>query len=232
MFGRPLVEPIDEIPLKDSLKNPYPPGLETLVDDFIDHDFDLQRLIRVIAATRVFGLDSKVSGDRTPLTEELDQHWAAFALSRLRPEQVAGSIIQAASLTAIDADSHILFRMARAFQQGDFIKRYGDVGEDEFYAQGGTISQRLLMMNGELVHERIKDDLVSNAATRILATARDDETVVEATYLAVLSRRPSQEEARYFVGLLAQQEGDRSRKEKQQDLYWALLNSTEFSWNH
>ena len=232
MFGRPLVEPVDEIPLRDTPKNPYPPGLETLVDDFIAHDFDLQRLIRVIAATRVFGLDSKVSGDRTPLNEEHDQHWAAFALSRLRPEQVAGSIIQAASLTAIDSDSHILFRMARAFQQGDFIKRYGDVGEDEFYARGGTISQRLLMMNGELVHERIKDDLVSNAAIRILATARDDETVVEATYLAVLSRRPSQEEARYFVGLLAQQEGDRSRKEKQQDLYWALLNSTEFSWNH
>ena len=231
MFGRPLVEPIDEIPLKDSLKNPYPPGLETLVDDFIDHDFDLQRLIRVIAATRVFGLDSKVSEDRTPLTEKHDQHWAAFALSRLRPEQVAGSIIQAASLTAIDADSHILFRMTRVFQQGDFIKRYGDVGADEFYALGGTISQRLLMMNGKLVHERIKDDLVANAAARILATAPDDEAVVQTTYLAVLSRQPTQEEVQYFAGLLTQK-GDRSRKDKQEDLYWALLNSTEFSWNH
>ena len=87
------------------------------------------------------------------------------------------------------------------------------------------------MMNGELVHKRIKDDLVTNAAARILATARDDETVVEATYLAVLSRRPSQEEIRYFVELFAQ-EGVRSRKEKQEDLYWALLNSTGFSWNH
>ena len=231
MFGRPLVEPIDEIPLKDSLKNPYPPGLETLVDDFITHDFDIQRLIRVIAATRVFGLDSKVSEDRTPLTEKHDQHWAAFALSRLRPEQVAGSIIQAASLTAIDADSHILFRMTRVFQQGDFIKRYGDVGADEFYALGGTISQRLLMMNGKLVHERIKDDLVANAAARILATAPDDEAVVQTTYLAVLSRQPTQEEVQYFAGLLAQK-GDRSRKDKQEDLYWALLNSTEFSWNH
>ena len=231
MFGRPLVDPIDEIPLKDSLKNPYPPGLETLVDDFITHDFDIQRLIRVIAATRVFGLDSKVSEDRTPLTEKHDQHWAAFALSRLRPEQVAGSIIQAASLTAIDADSHILFRLARVFQQGDFIKRYGDVGADEFYALGGTISQRLLMMNGKLVHERIKDDLVANAAARILATAPDDEAVVQTTYLAVLSRQPTQEEVQYFAGLLAQK-GDRSRKDKQEDLYWALLNSTEFSWNH
>ena len=72
---------------------------------------------------------------------------------------------------------------------------------------------------------------MANAAARILATARDDETVVEATYLAVLSRRPSQEEAQYFVGLLAQ-EGARSRKEKQQDLYWALINSTEFRLNH
>ena len=231
MFGRPLVEPIDEIPLKDSLKNPYPPGLETLVDDFITHDFDIQRLIRVIASTRVFGLDSKVSEDRTPLTEKHDQHWAAFALSRLRPEQVAGSIIQAASLTAIDADSHILFRMTRVFQQGDFIKRYGDVGADEFYALGGTISQRLLMMNGKLVHERIKDDLVANAAARILATAPDDEAVVQTTYLAVLSRQPTHEEVQYFAGLLAQK-GDRSRKDKQEDLYWALLNSTEFSWNH
>ena len=231
MFGRPLVDPIDEIPLKDSLEKPYPPGLETLVDDFIAHGFDLHRLIRVIAATRVFGLDSKVSEDHTPLTEKHDQHWAAFALSRLRPEQVAGSIIQAASLTAIDADSHILFRMARVFQQGDFIKRYGDVGADEFYALGGTISQRLLMMNGKLVHERIKDDLVSNSAARILATAPDDEAVVQTTYLAVLSRQPTQEEVQYFVELLAQK-GERSRKDKQEDLYWALLNSTEFSWNH
>ena len=228
MFGRPLVEPIDDI----SLKEPYPPGLEILADDLIQHNFDLQRIIRLIAATRVFALDSKVSEDRVPLTEKHDRHWAAFPLSRLRPEQMAGSIIQAASLTAIDADSHILFRIARAIQQGEFIKHYGDIGEDEFYAQGGTISQRLLMMNGELVHKRIEDDLVANAAARILATAGDDDTVVEATYLAVLSRRPSTEEAQYFVALLSQQDSRSVRLEKQQDLYWALINSTEFSWNY
>ncbi len=231
MFGRPLVEPIDEIPLKDSLENPYPPGLETLADDFIIHKFDLQRLIRVIAATRVFGLDSKVPAALSVPTLEQEKHWAAFALSRLRPEQVAGSILQAASLKAIDTDSHIIFRLSRAFQQGDFIKRYGDIGEDEFYIQGGTIPQRLLMMNGELVHERIKDNLVANAATRILATAPNDAKVVEATYLAVLSRRPTPEEATYFVQTLSQK-GFLNRKAKQEDLYWALINSTEFSWNH
>ena len=231
MFGRPLVEPVDEIPLKETPKNPYPPGLEILADDFIIHKFNLQRLIRVIAATSAFGLDSKMPAGRTPPTLEHDQHWAAFPLSRLRPEQVAGSIIQSASLTAINADSHILFQLNRSIQQGEFIKRYGDIGEDEFYIQGGTIPQRLLMMNGSLVHERIKDDLVANAASRILATAPNDTKVVEATYLAVLSRRPSAEEGDYFVHSLSQK-GFLDRKAKQADLYWALINSTEFSWNH
>ena len=72
---------------------------------------------------------------------------------------------------------------------------------------------------------------MTNAATRILATASDDAEVVEATYLAVLSRRPNPEEVAYFVGALSQK-GFLSRKAKQEDLYWALINSTEFSWNH
>ena len=227
MFGRPLVEPVDEIPLE----GPYPPGLEILVDDLIKNNFDLQRLIRVIASTRVFGLDSKVSEGYLPLTANHDRHWAAFPVSRLRPEQVAGSIVQAASLTTIDADSHILFRMARAIQQGEFVKHYGDIGEDEFHAQVGTISQRLLLMNGKLVYERTKEDLVANAATRILATAQDDSMVVEASYLSVLTRRPSQAEQNYFIEVFDQNES-RSRQEKQEDLYWALINSTEFSWNN
>jgi len=231
MFGRPLVEPIDEIPMADSLANPYPPGLETLANDLVEHDFNLRRLIRLIAATRAFGLDSKVPEDRAPLSVEHDQHRAAFALSRLRPEQVAGSILQAASLTAIDADSHIIFQLGRSIQQGDFIKRYGDVGADEFHAQGGTISQRLLMMNGKMVLKRTEDNLVANAATRILATASDNKAAVEAAYLAVLSRRPSPDEAGYFASALSRKD-DRGRKSKMEDLYWALINSTEFSWNH
>ena len=105
------------------------------------------------------------------------------------------------------------------------------MGEDELYIQGGTIPQRLLMLNGQLVHERIKKDLVNNAASRILATASSDEQVVEATYLAVLSRRPSAVESKFFVDALAKK-GFLSRSAIQADLYWALINSTEFSWNH
>jgi len=182
----------------------------------------------VIASTRVFQLDSEGA---EPPTDQHDAHWAAFGLTRLRPEQVAGSILQAASLKPIDANAHIIWQLSRSAQRSDFIKLYGDVGEDEFSATGGTIPQRLLLMNGNMVHERIKDNIVANAATRILATARDNPSAVEAAYLAVLSRRPSPKESAHFVAAL--DEGGRfARRNRMADLYWALLNSTEFSWNH
>ncbi len=167
MFGKPLVQPIDDLPLSGS----YPPGLEVLAGDFAQHGFDLRRLIRVVARTRSFRNSSQHPQGATSRHET---HWAVFPVTRLRPEQVAGSLIQASSLTTIDADSHILVRLVRYNQQKEFINRYGDTGEDEFSDRSGTIPQRLLMMNGDLVAERTKEDLVNNSVTRIAALANDD----------------------------------------------------------
>lgn len=219
LTGRPLVEPVDEIPLQ----GPLLPGLQALADDFVAHGYDLRRLIRAIASTRAFAADSLAP------TEAHERHWAAFPLTRLRPEQVAGSLLQAASLTTIDAETHIVFRLARALQESEFIERYGDAGEDEFAPSAGTIPQRLLLMNGELVQERIGGNPLLNAATQIAATAPDDPAAVEAAYLAVLSRRPTPEEAEAFVAALRRAD---DRGGMIEDLTWALINGTEFSWNH
>src|SRR5262249_30990828 len=54
MSGRPLVEPVDDLTGADE----PPPALRLLADDLVAHQYDLKRLIRVIAATRVFQLDS------------------------------------------------------------------------------------------------------------------------------------------------------------------------------
>jgi hypothetical protein len=59
----------------------------------------------------------------------------------------------------------------------------------------------------------------------------DDKTAIEGAYLAVLTRRPSAEEADYFVKRLCETRGE-ARSQCLEDLYWTLLNSTEFSWNH
>jgi hypothetical protein len=259
MFGRPLIEPIDDIHPDGEL----PAALDILADDFVEHGYDLRRLIALIAASEAFGRDSRDeeasggtaisgtaisgttisgttisgttisgTGSGEAITPAHEESWAVFPIVRLRPEQVIGSLLQAASLETIDYQSHIVVRFFRATQQNDFVREYGDAGEDEFSPANGTIPQRLLMMNGQQVLDRTKDDLVANASTRIAMLAPNDAKAVETAYLAVLTRRPSADEAAHFEAALGDTYDKRNRNQRMEDLYWTLLNSTEFAWNH
>jgi hypothetical protein len=224
MFGRPMAGKVDDVSSIDEM----PAALTILADDFIAHGYDLRRLIRAIAATRAFQLDSAADHE---ITEAHELAWAAFPITRLRPEQVAGSVQQASSLTTLDADTHLLIRLATLGARSQFLSRYGDIGEDEFENRGGTIPQRLLMMNGDLVSERTTKEGLFTAATRIAWQARDDFIAVRTAYLAVLTREPTTTEAEHFQQRLDRSTG-KDRVRVMEDLTWALFNSTEFSWNH
>ncbi|GAA4435488.1 DUF1549 domain-containing protein [Bremerella cremea] len=230
MTGRPLVEPVDSIPLEGSFEQgTYPPGLEPLVDEFIASGFDLKELIRLIASTEAFQLDSRAEHE---ITSRHEQTWAAFPVTMLRPEQVIGSINQATFLQTLNADSHILTRLITFGETNDFLKRYGDAGEDEFSMDGGTIPQRLLMMNGNLVKERTKQNFLRNSASRVAALAPSDEVAVETAFLCVLTRRPTEIEQQHFVARLKDTEIEANRMQDLEDIYWSLMNCTEFAWNH
>jgi hypothetical protein len=223
LLGRPLVEPVDDIL---SAGDP-PQTLEVLAEDFAEHGYDLGRLIRLIAATEVFQLDSTLETDITPIHQ---QTWAVFPMTRLRPDQVVGGLTQTGTLETLDNSTPVFSRLVKYFAERDFVQRYGDTGEDEFNGRGGTIPQRLLLMNGQMVEEYTKDSLF-NASTRIAMLAPDDPKAIEIAYLTVLTRRPTSPEGLYFEGRLAGTR-DKERHERLADLFWTLLNSTEFSWNH
>ncbi len=143
---------------------------------------------------------------------------------------MAGALFQTASLETIDRGSHIVVRIINALGENEFIKRYGDAGEDEFDRRTGTIPQRLLLMNGQLVSSKTEEGLLT-AAFRISLLAPDDRSAVETAYLTVLTRRPTSDEAAHFEASLAGTQGH-ERSQRVSDLFWTLLNSMEFSWNH
>lgn len=225
LFGKPMIEPVDDIPLH----GPFPPGFEKLADHFIESDYDLRSLVRTIVATKAFQRDSRL--DDEAVTESHEKTWAVFPLTPLRPEQVAASLHQACRLRMIDNDSSLLSRLERYGTLIDFRKAYGDRGEDEFIAQGITIPQRLLVMNGKFIRERIDNNPVVNAGTQIGFLASSNRQVVEASYLAALNRHPTTEEQKSFEDELSKTR-NRSRERAIGDMFWVLLNSTEFAWNH
>ena len=231
LAGRPLVQPIDDIPAQ----GPYPPGLEALADDFIEHGYDLKRLVRVIIATGVYRIDSQWSQGDSSQTEQIDETyekaWAVFPMSQLRPEQMAAAVHQACRLKTIDASSSILSQLELYGGVNDFTKAYGSRGEDEFFEQSVTIPQRLLMMNGQFLSERIDNNPIMNAATRIAGLARDDQTAVTTAFLSTLNRPATAQELEVFTQRLEGKRGE-ARSRELGNLFWVLLNSSEFQWNH
>lgn len=224
LFSKPLVQPVDSIPLDQ----PLPAVLDILADDFSQNGYDLRRLLRLMIETEAFQRSSRAEFE---ITEEHERCWAAFPLTQLRPEQVVGSILQSSKLTAIDESSSIVTQLQSFGALQNFLKQFGDRGEDEFEDQAVTIPQRLIMMNGQIVQERTKVDLINNASSRIATLVRDDEQAVELIYLCALNRSPSRSELGVFVEFLAGKRGN-ARSRAVGDIHWALINSTEFSWNH
>ena len=224
MAGRPLDEPVDDLP--HPAEQGEPDVLDLLGTEFRTRGERLSVLIRLIALSQPFQLSSENPEQDSALLQLQEEQWAVFPLVRLRPEQVIGSLFQAGRVRGVDQNSHPLIRFQKLTSENDFIQEYGDAGEDELNAQAGTISQSLLKMNGRFTSDSAKVDLLSGPA-EVLRFSTDDRAVIENSFLMCLTRRPTADEQTYFL-----QQLKTNRTQSVEDLFWALFNSPEFSWNH
>lgn len=229
LFGRSWHDPVDDLP--------DPTDDEDVLDvagrDFREHGCDLRRLILVLTSTRAFRMASahpSEDAEDPDESERLRKQWGVFPMTRLRPEQVIGGMLQAASVQTINQKTHLLFRMIRFFREKNFVSEYGDLGESELVEQTATITQALQRMNSQLSRDLVQGNPV-NSTGRIAAMAGTDERCLEVCYLVVLSRRPTEEEKAVLLPQLAGKEKD-ARTGAVEDVLWALFNTEEFSWSH
>ena len=238
MFGRPFHSPVDDLP---DPGDPATEVLDLLADGFRGHGRELKWLIHAIAASRPFRLDSRIfnTDANTPAATELptvelqhhEEAWAVFPLIRLRPEQVIGAMLQSASLKTIDRNSHLFTRVRRFFGEQEFVQEYGDLGEEELSEQTGTIPQALLRMNGKLARELLQTGPFGATTAIAGATAGDDTLCLASCFEVCLGRHPEPEESAALLPWLTETRGSQ-REQAVQDIFWALFNSPEFSWNH
>jgi hypothetical protein len=88
----------------------------------------------------------------------------------------------------------------------------------------GTIPQALFLMNGPIVTNRTQAR-PGTVLGEILSTAANERAALGALYLRVLSRQPTTHEIEICSHYLANV-GD--RREAFEDIYWSLINMTEF----
>jgi hypothetical protein len=224
LMGRGFVEPLDQM----HSENPpsHPELLDWLAENFRNHGYDLQYLIRGIVASDAYGRSSRWDGEELPPPELF-----AVATPRpLTPSQLALSL-QLATLHPAPLKHDVKEsttweqRRERLESQADGVASQFEIPHENFQV---SVDEALLFSNSD----RFTRDYLHEGADRLLGrlTECDDSSQqIRAAFLAVLSRKPETAE----LELLQQYLADRSDRPVAalQHLVWALLASPEFRFN-
>ncbi|MBE7492557.1 MAG: DUF1549 domain-containing protein [Planctomycetes bacterium] len=110
--------------------------------------------------------------------------------------------------------------------------RYAQLSSDDERAQTegftGSMDQALMILNGE-VTRRLGGSLNGSLVFAVMRDFSEDSRRVEALYLSVLSRRP---DARELERALAAVKAAPAPAQGYEDLFFALISTTEFATNH
>ena len=90
-----------------------------------------------------------------------------------------------------------------------------------------SLSQALHLLNGDVTHNRIRSGGLVNQLVNQEKTPPSE--TLEFLYRRTLCRPPTKEEAAPILAVVEKEEDKRAIFE---DVFWALLNSKEFIFNH
>jgi hypothetical protein len=225
-LGYGFTKPVDD--LGDHNPPSHPELLDGLAERFREQSFDLKELMRWIALSKPYSLSSKTkagnAGDDPSVGEK--PKFSHFYLRQMQAEQLYESL-----LTATEADKAAGEEGARKKDDwmSQFVIAFGTDEGDETTTFNGSITQVLMMFNGELVKKATSTG-EGGFLDRVARGPGSNEEKVRSLYLAALARKPSAKETAAANMLLVERKGDVVGA--LQDIWWAVLNSNEFIINH
>ena len=223
-FGVGLVDPPDDF----GPYNPpsHPELLDKLAEEFAAHDFDFKFIIRAITASRTYQLTS----EQTDESQQTPRTFARMPVRGMRPEQIFDSLAQAVGYQQpFNPEQPINFNNDQARQE--FLDNFQD-DSDAPTERASTILQALQMMNGTFIDNATDLADSQTLAGVIDAPFLDASGKVETLFLATLSRPPTDVEREKFVSYVSSGGASEDEQAALSDVFWALLNSSEFLLNH
>jgi hypothetical protein len=151
-----------------------------------------------------------------------------MAVKGLTPEQLFDSLVVATGYRQPASPKQTPPPATDA--RAEFLARFaGDQPRTEMQR---SIPQALMLMNGRFIADATRVTSGAVLASIVKDRSLDTAGKIEALYLATLSRKPTPGEARLFVKYVDGGSPSKDAKQALADVFWALLNSAEFSLNH
>jgi hypothetical protein len=243
-FGVGIVDPIDDF----TEANPpsHPELLDLLAGELVAHDYDLKFLIRAITASQTYQLSSRKTHD----SQADPRLFARMSVQGLAPELLYESLAQATgTYQPFQPQNACIFGNT---PQGEFADTFADEGTSKTERET-TILQALALMNGAEVTQATALEAsgsspqvayvpagmpapVSGGARTLGAVVAapflDTPARIEALYLAALCRPPRADERERLTAYVTSGGPKQDSTQALGDIFWALLNSSEFLMNH
>ena len=221
-----LVEPVDDLRATNPPSNR--PLWNTLNQEFVSSGYDLRHVMRLIMNSRTYQLAAD-SHDSNFRDTQFYSHYYARRLSAEVlldaicqatgvPEQFAGYPLGVRAIQVPDpgVDSYFLALFGRSERTtACACERKADV----------TLPQLLHLQNSDELYRKMKSP--EGELAKICAAQSDDNAVIDWLFLSTIGRLPRDEQRGSVNELL--KTGD--RQEVLLDVFWALLNSKEFTFN-
>jgi hypothetical protein len=236
-MGRGLIEPVDD--LRDTNPATNDELLNALVKDFVEHNFDVDYLIRTIMQSATYQTSSK------PLKENADddKYGSHYLIRRLPAEVLLDAYSQ---VTQVPEKFEGYPAGMRGLQLPDtavesyFLTAFGrpvrQQSRESERTSVPTITQALHIINGDTLNNKLRAP--GNSIDMLIRLGFDDGQIVDYLYLASLSRHPTDAERAALVKALAAAEQEKiagvddPRRSALNDMAWALLTGEEFMFDH
>ena len=226
-LGRGIVHEPDDFRVSNPPVNE--PLLDELARRFVESGWNFRGLVRDIVYSQTYQRSCEpTASNRLDTT-----NFSHAMVRRIRAEVLLDTLAQVTDTTNKFPG---LPDGARAVQVADgrtttyFLTTFGRATREDVcscaVSMDPSLSQALHLLNGEVANERIRK---GNLVGRWIKEGLADSQIIDRLIIRCYGRRPLERER---VELVAGIQGGSHRQSALEDIFWALLNSPEFIFNH
>ena len=226
-FGQGIVNEVDDVRISNPASNQE--LLDELGKKFTGYKYDFKKLVRDICTSQTY----QRSTQATKTNESDTRNFARGPVRRIRAETMLDVITQ---VTDTKNKFQGLPLGARAVQIADggvstyFLTTFGRPTRETVCScevrLEPTLSQSLHLLNGETVEPKIAQ---GNLVGKMLQEKKTPAQIIEQIYVRCLTRAPRAEELKNLTAIV---DAAKDKKQALEDVFWAVMNSREFMFNH
>lgn len=251
MFNLALAEPVDSLdPLRLDPKNPpdepwtlqatHPELLEQLAQFLKAYDYNLRGMLRTIAQSTAYQLSARYEGEwKYDYITSFARHYPR----RMMAEEIHDAVAKATGVPG----SYTVTGFAQPFAWAMQLPEPAEPRSNgavatflNFFLRGNRDSQPRQTSQSLLQHMYLMNDSLVNNRTRVTASPTlaavsklaSNDDAVEELHLLFLSRRPTENERKTGVALLAAARDAAARNAAIEDIAWALVQKPEFLFSY